>query len=779
VVAATAPIAYRFLGRYALLWCASAPLAAFVWLLTQTPGVLDGHPVAESLEWLPQLGLDVGLRLDAFALLMALLVTGIGVLVFVYAYGYFEDHEEPALTSFTAWLTLFAGSMLGLVLADEVFTLFVFWELTSITSFFLIGFHHEQGSARGAARQAFLVTGLGGLALLGGLVLLAQEAGTTSISEIVTAPPATNGIVVAGLVLLLVGAFTKSAQAPFHFWLPSAMVAPTPVSGYLHSATMVKAGIYLIARFAPAFADVGIWRPLVLTVGLVTMTLGALRALFAHDLKQLLAFSTISQLGFLTVLFGAGSPELAEAACLMLLAHAIAKAALFMVVGVIDHQAHTRDLRALSGLGRRLPALAVVATIAAGSMAGVGPFIGFIGKEQAFNGLLDAHFDGSIAVLAVVVVASCLTFAYALRFLWGAFATKSNVDAGHHRVGSEVARPNVLFVAPAAVLGGACLLFGLAPGTVEHLIAQATRAIQADAVTHTLSVVPHLGTAFGLSLVVITSGVVLFAWRHALDRLRRRTPRLPSSAGGYEVAIRGLNRVADRVTGFVQHGSLPVYISVVLLTFIVAPGSVLLVRNTLADDVAFVATPMQAAVGALIVGAAIAAAISRRRFAAVIALGAVGYGIAVMWVLEGAPDLAIAQLLVETLSVVVFVLVLRRLPSHFKAPHRGQVARLVLAGLVGTMMTGFVLVSTGARVVPPISNELVERSLEDGGGRNVVNVILVDFRGYDTLGEITVLVVAGLGIASLVLAGRARRGRSDERTRDAEMVEDDQLEGAP
>jgi len=756
-VAASAPLAYRLVGRRALLWCAIAPLAAFVWLAARAGRVTDGHPDRESFEWIPQLGVDVAVRLDAFALLMALLVTGIGVLVFVYAYAYFDGHEEPALTSFTAWLTLFAGSMLGLVLADDVFILFVFWELTSVTSFFLIGFHHEQGSVRGAARQAFLVTSMGGLALLGGLVMIAQAAGTTSLSEILAAPPATDGVVIAGLMLVLVGAFTKSAQVPFHFWLPSAMVAPTPVSGYLHSATMVKAGVYIVARFAPAFAAVGPWRPVVLTVGLATMVVGGWRALFAHDLKQLLALSTISQLGFLVVLFGAGSPELAEAACLMLLAHAIAKAALFMVVGVIDRQAQTRDLRALTGLGRRLPLLAVVATVVAASMAGVGPVIGFIGKEHVFDGLLDSNFPGTSAVLAVVVIGSCLTFAYALRFLWGAFATKSTAEAGRHAVGPDVPRPTAAFVLPAALLAACSLAFGMAPALVTRLAKQAARAVQPDAVVSALSVIPHLGAAFVLSLLVVAVGTAVFTLRRPLERFHEDAPALLTGERGYELAIRGLNRVADRVTGIVQHGSLPVYVGVVLLTFLALPGTVLFARTSLPDELTLADSPMQAAVGALVLGAAIATAVAHRRFAAVLSLGAAGYGVALLWVLQGAPDLAVTQLLVETVSVVVFVLVLRRLPDRFQPPRRGQLARIAVAGLVGVMMTMFVLVAGGARVAPPVSDELVSRSLDEGGGRNVVNVIIVDFRGYDTLGEITVLVVAALGITSLVLAGRAPR----------------------
>jgi len=598
---------------------------------------------------------------------------------------------------------------------------------------------------------------MGGLALLGGLVLLAQSASTTRLSEILADPPPTTGVVIAALLLVLLGAFTKSAQVPFHFWLPAAMVAPTPVSGYLHSATMVKAGVYLVARFAPAFAAVGPWRPLVLTVGLATMLLGAWRALFADDLKQLLALSTVSQLGFLMVLFGAGSPELAEAGCLMLLAHAVGKAALFMVVGVIDHQAHTRDLRNLSGLGRRMPVLAVTATVLAFSVAGVGPVVGFLGKEHAFDGLLESHFAGATAVLVGVVAGSVLTFAYSMRFLWGAFATKRSSESGHDAVGPAVPRATPLFVAPAIVLGVASVAFGVAPSLVTGLMNEASLAIQPDAVVGALSLIPHLGTAFVLSILVITAGSLLFLSRRAMEPWDRLAHRLPAASHSYELTIRALNRVADTVTGIVQHGSLPLYVTVVLFTFLALPGVVLLSETSLPTDLQLADSPMQAAVGVIVIGAALATALSRRRFAAVLALGATGYGIAVLWVLQGAPDLAITQLLVETVTVVVFVLVLRQLPDSFRAPRRGQLTRVLIAGLVGVMMTAFVLVTTGARVAPPVSSSYAELAVEEAGGKNVVNVILVDLRAFDTLGEITVLLVAALGITSLVVAARLPR----------------------
>ncbi|MDP9020709.1 MAG: Na+/H+ antiporter subunit A, partial [Actinomycetota bacterium] len=430
----------RRLGPRVFLVCALAPGATAAWAAARAAGVLDGSAITQVLPWVPGLGLDVSLRLDGFALLMVALVSGIGAVIFAYSRWYFSP--RPGLGRFAGVLTAFAGSMLGVVLADNLLLLYVFWELTSITSYLLIGFEDEKGSARAAALQAILVTSAGGLAMLAGFVILGQAAGTYSLSGILADPPS-GGLVGAGLVLVLLGACTKSAQVPFHFWLPAAMAAPTPVSAYLHSATMVKAGVYLIARLAPAFAAGHVfWRPLVMGLGVATMLVGGWRALRQHDLKLLLAHGTVSQLGFMVVLVGAGIPELTFAGAALIVAHGLFKAALFMVAGIVDHQAHTRDLRVLSGLGRRMPAVAAVAAVAAASMAGVPLLLGFLSKEAAYEALLHAHLGtgGSLA-LAGVVAGSVLTLAYGGRFLLGGFGTAFGNGPGAVPVGPEVARP--------------------------------------------------------------------------------------------------------------------------------------------------------------------------------------------------------------------------------------------------------------------------------------------------------------------------------------------------
>ncbi|HUH07490.1 MAG TPA: proton-conducting transporter membrane subunit, partial [Egibacteraceae bacterium] len=474
-LALLAPAIARRLGRGVFLVCGLAPAATVAWALTAASSVIAGAPLAQTLRWAPSLGLQATLRLDAFALVMVALVSGIGTLIFAYSARYFSP--RPDLGRFTATLTAFAGAMLGLVLADNLLLLYVFWELTSITSYLLIGFEDTKGSARAAALQALLITAAGGLAMLGGFVLLGQSAGTYSLAAIVASPPA-GGLIGVAVALILLGAFTKSAQAPFHMWLPAAMEAPTPVSAYLHSATMVKAGVYLIARLGPAMAvSAALWRPAVVIVGVATMLLGGYRALRQYDLKLLLAFGTISQLGLMVVLLGIGRPEATAAGVLLLLAHGAFKATLFMVTGVIDHQTGTRDVRRLSGLGRRTPVLFAVAAVAAASMAGLPPLLGFVAKESVYEALL--HGGGgviNVVALAGVALGSVLTFAYSVRFLHGAFADK-RADARRDAIGPEAPRARASFVAPAALLAVFTLVVGALPEPLSPLVGAAGRAL--------------------------------------------------------------------------------------------------------------------------------------------------------------------------------------------------------------------------------------------------------------------------------------------------------------
>ncbi len=740
----------RRLGRHAMLLGAVAPLAVVAWAVAEGSGIIDGDAVTSSTSWVSGLGLTIDLRADAFSLLMVVLVSGIGALVLAYGHRYFSHSNRAGRVA--GLLTLFAGAMLGVVLADNLLLLYVCWELTSITSYLLIGIDDAEAESRAAALHALLVTAAGGLAMLGGFVLIGQAAGTFRLSEILADPPGGAATSVA-LVLVLAGAFTKSAQYPFQGWLPGAMVAPTPISAYLHSAAMVKAGVYLVARFAPAFAAVGIWRPLVLGVGLVTMVAGGLRALRPWDLKQILAYGTISQLGFLIVLFGIGLPEATAAGAALILAHGLFKAALFMVVGIVDHEAHTRDLRRLPVFREGWTPTKVVAVVSAASMAAVAPLAGFIAKEKAYDALLHGTTNDRL-VLAGIVAGSVLTVAYSLRIVaallrpdWVARPTEPRPSSPH--------APAAAFLAPAAALAVATVLLGLAPVLWSDLVDAGARALDADAKAE-LKLWHGVNTALVLSLLTLAAGGAVFAARWGLREVQDRLALPWTARQAFDGLVAGLLRVARRITGVVQSGSLPIYAAVVLTTAAVAPLTALLLGDWWGGWPDLVDEGAQVPIAAVLIGGAVAATLVTRRFAAALLLGIVGYGMAALFVAHGAPDLALTQFAVETLSVVVFLLVLRRLPDRFerRTPALGPPLRIGVSVLVGALVLVMALATHGARTEPPISTEMSERALPDGDGRNIVNVILVDIRGLDTLGEITVLAVAGIGITALARAGR-------------------------
>lgn len=761
VLGAAVLAAARPLGRWAMAIGGLAPLAVVVWAVTAAPGILDGTPVTSSHEWVPGLGLGVDLRADAFSLLMIVLVSGIGALVFAYGRRYFSHSDKGGRVA--GLLTLFAGAMLGVVLADNLLMLYVCWELTSVTSYLLIGIDDAEAEARSAALHALVVTASGGLAMLGGFVLLGQAAGTYQISAILADPPSGTTVSVA-VVLVLLGAFTKSAQYPFHGWLPGAMVAPTPISAYLHSAAMVKAGVYLVARFAPAFAAVGIWRPLVITVGLVTMIVGGLRALRPWDLKQLLAFGTISQLGFLMVLFGIGQPEATAAGAALILTHGLFKAALFMVVGIVDHEAHTRDLRVIPALGRGWGPTKAVAVVSAASMAAVAPLAGFIAKEKAYEALLHGTAADRL-VLAGIVAGSILTVAYSLRIVVGLLRPDLVAEALEPR-GASPHAPAIGFVLPGLVLAAASVLLGLLPALWSDLVDEASRALDAAAYAE-LKLWHGVNTALVLSLGTLAAGATVFALRRAIATFQARTAPDWSAAGAFDAVIGGLLRTARLVTGVVQSGSLPIYAAVILTTAAVAPATALLLGDWWSGWPDHLGPAVHLPIAGVIVGGALAAALAKRRFVAALLLGVAGYGMALLFVAHGAPDLALTQFAVETLSVVIFLLVLRRLPDRFerRPPALRPPVRLAVSVVVGAFVVVMALAANGARTEAPISTEMSERALPDGDGKNVVNVILVDIRGLDTLGEVTVLAVAGIGIVALARAGSRPRPQPVRRRR--------------
>lgn len=754
----------RRLGRAVLLLTGLGPAAAFAWGVYLAPHVLARHVVSESYDLAPSFGFALGFRVDEFALLMALVVSGIGTLVFVYSYSYFSSPRTD-LGKFAAVLSSFAASMFGLVLSDNLLGLFVFWEATSLSSYLLIGFNDRSEQARAGALQAILTTGLGGLVMLAGFVIVGQAAGTYSISEIVSSPPS-GRLLGAGLVCILVGAFTKSAQAPFHAWLPSAMAAPTPVSAYLHSATMVKAGVFLIARLTPAFSDVTLWRTLCVWVGAATMLLGAWRALRQFDLKLLLAHGTVSSLGSMVLLFGLGEPKATFAGVALLLAHALYKAALFMSAGIVDRCAGTRDIRSLDGVGRAAPWLLFIGVLGVSSMAGVPPTLGFVAKEEVLAALLDGRTDGVSGAFGLVatVVASALTVAYGGRFLRGAFGSRTEAELrlwdARRISGVSVRPPDKLFLAPAGILVVASLSAGLFPASANSIVEGAAAALLGDNVPYRLALWHGFGVSPMIAFAALIAGWLLYAARGQFERLQSAIPRLPSSLGGYRAALSGLLALASRATGVIQCGSLPVYLTVIAVTAVVVSAIPLVIALTNGAPLGSGATPspVVAAVSAMVGGAALAAAAARNRFSAVVALGGVGYGVGVLFVAYGAPDLALTQFAIETLMLIVFVMVLRYLPSEFPLSRiRAYLPiRLALSLLVAGFVFAFGLLAAGARDLPAVSDQHVARAIPEAHGKNVVNLILVDFRALDTMGEITVLAVAALGTASFVMASRGR-----------------------
>lgn len=761
------------LGRRAFAFATVAPLVVLIWLATRLGGVLDGRPTTQDVDWVPELGLVFGFRLDALAATMVLLVSGIGVLVCLYAIGYFS-HPKPGTARLAGLLTLFAGAMLGVVLSDHLLTLFVFWELTSITSYLLIGNSDRSRAARDAALSAILITGAGGLVMLAGLLMVGQEAGTYRLSELAAADLGGTQVAV-GAVLVLVGAFTKSAQLPFAGWLPGAMVAPTPISTYLHAATMVKAGVFLVARLSPALADVGIWRPLILVVSSTTMIVGGWRALRQFDLKLLLAYGTVSQLGFMMLVFGMGAYDLAQAGIVLLLAHGAFKAALFMVVGIIDHQSGTRDIRLLTGWGGGWRSVTVVGVIAAASMAGLPPVVGFIAKEKVLDAGLGGDFAGAGVLVAVVVVGSVLTFAYSARFVLGITgvtgrAMRQRGEAPDDDIESAAApSPTASFVAPALVLTLVTVLLGLAPALIDDLVRTATTSLYATAKPKQVKLWAGFNTALLVSAVVIATGIVLTVFRRPVAGFQRRfrtwIAPVPDADRVFWGAVSGTSSFAKRTTRIVQNGSLPIYLMVILGVAAIAPT--IPAVGALDGFPEFTSRWIHVPIAVVIVMAAGGAAVVRSRIAAALMLGAVGFAMAVLYVVEGAPDLALTQFAIETLATVLFVLVLRFLPRRIDDPTAAIVTPVRLAVSVTVAVAVFVLALVAGQsrpdvAAPQISDEMIERSVPDAKGSNVVNVILVDFRGLDTLGEITVLLVAGLGVVALARAVRRQQPAGPE-----------------
>jgi len=778
VATAVAPLLVYRWGRMAFYPLALVPLGSLVWVVLNWPS--PGRAVTVDVPWVPELSMNIALRFDSLAAIMSVLVLAIGALVLFYCADYFQHHDghtEKRLPSFAAELVAFSGAMFGLVTSDNMLLLYVFWELTTVLSFLLVGHYAERATSRRAATQALLVTTFGGLAMLVGIIVLGNMAGTYLLSELIASPPTGVAASVA-VVLVLVGALSKSAIVPMHFWLPGAMAAPTPVSAYLHAAAMVKAGVYLLARMTPGFADAPPWRPIVLTLGILTMLLAGWRACREYDLKLILAFGTVSQLGLITVMVGSGGSDMMLAGMAMLCAHAMFKASLFMVVGVIDHATGTRDVRRLAWLGARSRSLLVIAIGATASMAALPPFLGFVAKEADLETVLHSPVLGSSApfVLAGIVLGSVFTTIYSLRFLFGAFGRKGRTEPST-RV-AEMHRPEITFMFPPALLAGAGLLFGLWPKQLDTVLDSYADTVPGGA-DYDLALWHGLGLPLLLSVLVLAVGTAAFFSRSRLRRLRTVREPLGNADNIYDALVRGLDRWSVELTAVTQRGSIPATQSAILSTLVLVPTIALALGARDRPNFALWGSPLQVVIGLIILSAALGAMVMRNRLAAVLLVGVTGYGCGAIFALHGAPDLALTQFLVETLTLVVFVLVLRSLPAEADRIHirRNRWPRAALAVAVGATVTMLATYAMAARTGIPIASLIPDAAYYRGHGANAVNVLLVDIRAWDTMGEIMVLLVAATGVASMVF--RHQRFGAPPRVADAGQPDIGQLPVLP
>ncbi len=740
--------------RAASAWAAAAATAtALAVALSHAPAVFAGETVQLLYPWIPAIGLDLALRLDGLAFVFVLLVLAIGLLVILYA-SYYLPAEDPK-GRFFALLLLFQTAMLGIVMADNLLMLLVFWELTSLTSFLLVGYDPSKQAARRGARIALVITGAGGLALLAGLLLLGHVVGSYRLSDVLAAGDLVRGhdLYVPILVLILLGVFTKSAQFPFHFWLPGAMAAPTPVSAYLHSATMVKAGVFLLARFHPTLAGTEVWFYLVGGVGLATLLFGAYTALFKHDLKGLLAYSTISHLGLITFLFGLGTPLGAVAGLFHIINHAIFKGSLFMAAGIIDHETGTRDMRRINGLWKYMPYTATLAMVAASAMAGVPLLNGFLSKEMFFDQTLDLDLLGGVAWLlpAAATLAGTFAVAYSLRFIHDVFFNGEPVDLP--RTPHE---PPRWMRIPVEILVALCLLVGILPQqTVGPFLEIGASGMLGSPPSFDLAIWHGFNAPLVMSLIALGAGVLVYSSRHWLfathDRLLPRT----SGEAAFERIAALLLHVSHRIMAWIDNRSLQryaVWLVLVVLVLTAAP----LVRHGLTLDGGLAGEPVDGVslVAALLVAAAAVATVvaaRRQRLLALIMTSIVGLVVSLTFIHFSAPDLALTQLSVEVVTTILLLLVLYLLPlgEIRPTPRWRQIRDLVLASAagLGTAALAYAMMTRGYE---PISRYFLEFAKPHGGGTNVVNVILVDFRGFDTWGEITVLGIAATGIYAML-----------------------------
>lgn len=736
-----------------LLWMA-VPVGLCAWFAAKIPAVARGEVLRESVAWVPSLGVNLDFVIDGLSLLFALMITGIGSLVFIYTGAYMKGHRD--LDKFYAYLSMFMASMLGLVLADGLMLMFIFWELTSISSFFLIGFNNSEEASRKSALTALAITGVGGMGLLAAAVIAKSAMGTDSLEALAASGEILREGPLSGLLIAMVflAAFTKSAQFPFHFWLPGAMKAPTPVSTYLHSATMVKAGIFLLLRFSPGLNGAPLWNDSLMIVGGFTMAYAAVTALFKTDMKSILAYTTISALGVLTFLIGIGTSAALTAALVFILVHATYKATLFLVTGIVDHETGTRDVTALGGLRKVMMPVAVASVIAALSSAGLPLSFGFIGKDLIYEGTLEFWGEGALNLGLVLTAVAVLTNVFLLHagFVAGIRPFSGKMPDRF----ADLHLPSPLMWVPPLVLAALCLLFGVAPALLEsgivHPSLTALGASEAE---------PALKLWHGFNTVLLLSGVTLalgsgiyFAVRPsenleaALDRWAHISPETIFKKGS------GLfRRFSRKWTLFFQNGYLRYYVLMILIVLTGLIGSRMSGAIDLNVNILSLLTlsVYEIAIALLLIIGITVTVFTGSRLTAVLGMGVVGYAICLFFVFYSAPDLAMTQFTIDTLTVILFVLVLYRLPRYLKLSDlRSRARDWIIASVFGFMLTLIALAAVEEGTNRETSEYYADNAYLLAKGKNIVNVILVDFRGTDTMVEIVVLGVAAVGVFSLL-----------------------------
>jgi len=756
----------RFGRNLCALSVAILPAWSLILVLMYAGDIFDGQSIRQTIEWIPAMGLDLSFRLDGLSLLFLLLILGIGLLVILYARYYLSSKDS--MGQFYSYLILFMSAMVGIVISNNLIQLWMFWELTSISSFLLISFWSHKSDARKGARMALAVTGAGGLALLAGLLMLANMVGSYDLDTVL----ASGDVIRAhahypiALILVLLGAFTKSAQFPFHFWLPHAMSAPTPVSAYLHSATMVKAGIFLMARFYPALAGTDLWFLMVSITGLITLLLGAYIALFKHDLKGLLAYSTISHLGLITLLLGLNSDLAAVAAIFHVINHAIFKASLFMAAGIIDHESGSRDMRKLNGLMKYMPYTATLAIVAALSMAGVPLLNGFLSKEMFFAETLNLSMLGSLSwmIPLLATVGAAFSVAYSLRFIHDVFFNGEPID-----LPKTPKEPPRYMKVPVEILVALCLLVGIFPAyIVGDLLSVASLAVLANGLpTYSLAIWHGLNIPLFMSLLAMVGGITIYYNRRHLFQFQSQFDE-PDAKHIFEGVVQWIVNATERIVETFENGSLQRYIFLLLMfTLVMAAFPLFDLTQNMGSREQIPLDGVTITGAVLMILSAIATVVwHRRRFLALTFLSVVGLIVSLAFAQFSAPDLALTQLSVEIVTIILLLLALFFLPqsTQKESSNRRLSSDLLVSSLIGCVI-GTICFAMLTTPLNTISDFFLANSKTGGGGTNVVNVILVDFRGFDTLGEITVLGIAALGIYKLIAKMRISMPTRDDKGR--------------